>query len=145
LVAKRSKWLLGIALWASVAVLAQAVPPGNADEIRERTLPFGEVCRAGTGCGGQTSVATGTGGGGSGMSGEQIYNQFCFACHATGVTDAPRLGNAEDWAPRIAKGMDALMASTIDGLNIMPAKGTCMACSDDELRAAVDYMVESTQ
>lgn len=79
------------------------------------------------------------------MTGEQVYNKFCFACHATGVTDAPRFANAEDWAPRIAKGIDTLMATTVSGLNLMPAMGTCMACSDEELRAAVDYLVETAQ
>ena len=133
------KWLLSVVAFAGVAV-AEAIPPGSADEIRERTNPLGQLCRAGTGCGGPTSVAVARGGS-SGMSGEQIYNQFCFACHTTGVTDAPKLADADDWAPRLAKGIDTLMESTINGLNIMPAKGTCMACSDDELRAAVDYMV----
>jgi cytochrome c5 len=123
---------------AGLVATAQAVPPGSADEIRERTTPVGQVCRAGAGCGASQVASSG---GGAGMSGEQIYNQFCFACHATGVTDAPRLANPDDWAPRIAKGMDVLMDSTINGLNIMPVRGTCMACSDDELRAAVDHMV----
>ena len=45
------------------------------------------------------------------MTGEQVYNKFCFACHATGITDAPRFANAEDWAPRIAKGMDVAGAA----------------------------------
>jgi cytochrome c5 len=43
------------------------------------------------------------------------------------------------------KGMDELMNSTINGIGMMPAKGTCMNCSDDDLQAAVDYMVESSQ
>ena len=58
---------------------------------------------------------------------------------------APLLGNAEQWQPRVDKGMDALMASTLNGLNAMPAKGTCMNCSDDELNAAVTYMLEQVQ
>jgi cytochrome c5 len=128
--------------------VAQAVPPGNADEIRARTAPMGQLCRAGENCGGgsaTTAATSGAAGGGVGMTGKQIYDQYCFACHATGVTDAPRFGNADDWAPRIAKGMDTLMLSTINGFNIMPPKGTCMSCSDDELRSAVHYMAGTTE
>ena len=142
MVSKRFTWFLSIVVSAGIAVVAHAVPPGSADEIRERTNPVGQLCRAGSACGGQMSAATGSGSGSSvGMSGQQVYDQFCFACHATGVTDAPKFANADDWAPRVAKGMDAIMESTINGLNIMPPKGTCMACSDDELRTAVDYMI----
>ena len=121
---------------------ANAVPPGNAAEVRERTGPIGQVCRVGDRCGGMARAPAAAGGA---MSGQQVYDQFCFACHATGVTDAPRFGNAEDWAPRIAKGVDTLLATTISGLNFMPVRGTCMPCSDEELRAAVDYLVETAQ
>ena len=73
--------------------------------------------------------------------GQKIYQKSCQACHATGAAGAPKLGDKEAWAPRIAKGNDALLSSVKNGLKAMPPKGTCMSCSDDELRAAVDYMV----
>ena len=79
------------------------------------------------------------------MSGEQVYSTFCFACHTTGVSGAPLLGDAAAWEPRLAKGMDVLMANTVNGINVMPAKGTCMACSDAELQAAVDYMLDASR
>ena len=126
------------ALWVPQAI-AEYVPPGTVDEIRERTLPLGEVCRAGESCGG-AEVAQAEAGS-AGMSGEQVYKTFCFACHATGVSGSPLLGDTAAWEPRIAKGIDELMANTINGINVMPPKGTCMACSDEELRAAVDYML----
>ena len=71
---------------------------------------------------------------------------FASAWHPLAAS-AVRVMNAdtEAWAPRIAKGMDTLMASTLNGLGMMPAKGTCMNCSDDELQAAVDYIVETAQ
>ena len=62
-----------------------------------------------------------------------------------GVGGAPLLGDIAQWEPRIAKGMDVLMASTVNGINAMPAKGTCMNCSDDELNDAVAYMLEQVQ
>ena len=74
--------------------------------------------------------------------GEQIYKTSCQVCHAAGVAGAPKLGDKEAWAPRIAKGKDALLSSVKNGLNAMPPKGACMTCSDDDLGAAVRYMVE---
>jgi cytochrome c5 len=76
------------------------------------------------------------------VDGQKIYDTTCHACHAAGVAGAPKLGDKAAWAPRIAKGPDALLSSVKNGLNAMPPKGTCMACSDDELRAAMLYMVE---
>lgn len=128
---------VGVGMLAGVAV---AVPPGTNDEIRARLAPFGQVCRAGEDCG-QAAAATASGP----LTGEQVYNQFCFACHAAGVAGAPLLGDAAAWAPRIAQGLDVLWEHTLNGINAMPAKGTCMSCSDEELRASMDYMVEAAQ
>ena len=129
-----------MALFASLPLRADAVPPGSDDDIRERLAPFGSLCRAGDECGSAAAVAdTGP------LSGEDVYNQFCFACHATGASDAPLFADTEAWAPRIAKGMDVLWESTLNGIGMMPAKGTCMNCSDEELQAAVDYIVETAQ
>jgi len=74
-------------------------------------------------------------------SGEEIYTNTCANCHAAGIAGAPKLGDKEAWAPRIAKGNDALFESVKNGLNVMPPKGTCMSCSDEELRSAMEYMV----
>jgi cytochrome c5 len=117
-------------------VTADVVPPGTDDDIRARLQPFGNLCRAGEDCG-QAAAAVATGP----LSGEAVYNQFCVACHATGVGGAPLLGDPDAWAPRLAQGMDTLWDHTLNGINAMPAKGTCMSCSDDELRDAMDYMV----
>jgi len=126
---------IGMGLLAGVA---NAVPPGTVDEIRERLQPFGALCRAGEDCG-QATAAAATGP----LSGEQVYNQFCFACHTTGVGGAPMLGDTVAWAPRIEQGLDLLWDHTLNGINAMPAKGTCMNCSDDELRDTMEYMVDS--
>jgi cytochrome c5 len=74
-------------------------------------------------------------------AGQNIYQKSCQACHAAGIAGAPKLGDKAAWAPRIAKGNDALLLSVTNGLKAMPPKGTCMTCSEDELRAAVEYMV----
>ena len=48
--------------------------------------------------------------------GEEIYQNYCFSCHTPGLSGAPKLGDAEAWAPRIAKGDALLLQSTIDGM-----------------------------
>ncbi|HSH29350.1 MAG TPA: c-type cytochrome, partial [Thiohalobacter sp.] len=75
-------------------------------------------------------------------SGKEIYDSKCFACHGTGAAGAPMLGKADAWAPRIEQGMDTLMKHAKEGLNAMPPMGTCMDCTDAELQAAVDYIIE---
>ena len=87
------------------------------------------------------------GGDGGGRSGKAVYNSTCVACHGTGASGAPKLGDKEAWAPRIEKGMDALMDSAMNGVpgTAMMAKGTCNDCSEEEMRAAVEYMVEQSK
>ena len=79
------------------------------------------------------------------MSPEQVYQSKCLACHGTGVPGAPQLGDAAAWSPRIAKGMDVMLANATKGLNAMPPKGLCMECSDADLRAVIEYMVSKSQ
>jgi cytochrome c5 len=71
---------------------------------------------------------------------ESTYQMSCFACHGTGAAGAPILGDAEAWAPRMEKGMDAVMLNVVNGVNAMPPKGLCFTCTDDDLAAIVAYM-----
>ena len=80
-----------------------------------------------------------------GATGQKIYKQSCQACHANGVANAPKPGDKAAWAPRIATGMDAMLATAKKGKGAMPPKGTCMGCSDDELKAAIEYMVSQSK
>ena len=74
---------------------------------------------------------------------KQNYAKTCGICHDAGVANAPKFGDAEQWASRIIKGKDRLYMSTIIGMPpAMPARGMCFSCSDDDLKALVDYMVE---
>ena len=83
------------------------------------------------------------------MSGPQVYNEACLVCHGAGVGGAPILGDVDSWSARIAQGADTLYLHAIEGFTgqtgFMPAKGARMDLSDDEVRAAVDYMVEESQ
>ena len=82
-----------------------------------------------------------------GFNAEQKYMASCFACHSTGAAGAPKVGAgmASEWEPRLEKGLDAVVANAINGVNTMPAKGLCFDCTDDDLRAIVEYMIESSQ
>ena len=81
------------------------------------------------------------------LSGEAVYKKTCMACHASGAAGAPKLGDKQAWKPRIEKGMDALMQSALNGVpgTSMMKRGTCLSCSDKDLRAAVEYMVEQSK
>jgi cytochrome c5 len=83
------------------------------------------------------------------MSGEQVYNTVCFACHATGAAGAPKLGDKADWGPRIAQGEDTLVKHAIDGFQgqkgVMPPKGGRVDISDDAVKAAVEFMMSNAQ
>ena len=92
-------------------------------------------------------VATAEAGGDSGK-GKEIYDSTCLVCHATGVAGAPKLGDAEAWGPRIAQGNDTLYDHAINGFmgaGMMPPKGGKADLSDDDVKAAVDYMVAGSQ
>ena len=111
-------------IFALIPVFASAVDLSKAQRaaIEERIKPYSEVCVAGDDncAGAATAVASGP------RSGEDVYNGACMACHGTGAAGAPKLGDADAWAARIAK-------------------GGCGNCSDEEIHAAVDFMVESAQ
>ena len=76
------------------------------------------------------------------MSGEQVYNTACAACHVAGVAGAPKLGDAAMWEPRIAQGVEVLYDHAINGFKAMPPKGGNTSLSDESVKAAVDYMLE---
>jgi len=75
------------------------------------------------------------------INGEEVYKGICFSCHDSGLINSPILGDKAAWEPRIAKGLETLYDHSINGFNAMPAKGGNPALSDDDVKAAVDYMV----
>ena len=68
------------------------------------------------------------------------YAALSGACHAYAVAGAPKMGDAAQWEPRLAKGMEALVLSAKNGLGVMPAGGMCTTCSDDDYKALITYM-----
>ena len=82
------------------------------------------------------------------VDGGKIYNNTCALCHAAGVAGAPAPGNKEDWAPRIAQGNDMLYKHAMEGFTgakgMMPPRGGNPKLTDEEIKAAVDYMVQKS-
>lgn len=75
----------------------------------------------------------------SDLSGEELYNGGCAACHASGVANAPKLGDADAWAERNTLGLEALVASVINGKGAMPARGGS-SYSDEDIERAVKHL-----
>jgi cytochrome c5 len=129
--------LLGFGLTAG-AVLASVD-----NDILSRIQPVGNICVQGKECGSAAapvvtaSVAP--------RSGSEVYGAICLACHNTGAAGAPVIGDASSWAPRVEQGMDTLITHAINGYNAMPAKGGCASCPDEEIAAAVEYLVAESK
>ncbi len=143
--------LVGVAMSGQALASKLADQTGNAEpmgtrsimspaKIDARTQPAAKVCKQGEECGGAAAAPVAAAAAAP-KSPEEIYNGTCAACHATGAAGAPKVGDAAAWAPRIAQGADTLHKHALGGFNMMPPKGTCAACSDDEIMSVVDFMV----
>ena len=74
--------------------------------------------------------------------GQATFEQYCSVCHQQGVAGAPKFRNAADWKPRMLnQTVDSLTAIAIKGLNVMPPRGTCTTCTDEDIKHAVQYML----
>lgn len=106
-----------------------AASDGSADEAELHILPVARV---------EMRAAASDG---KPRSAEAIYNTICKACHDAGVAGAPKTGDKAAWASRIATGQAALLKSAINGKNAMPPRAGDPTLSDDELKAAVEFLV----
>jgi cytochrome c5 len=125
--------------------------------VEQRIAPVADVRTQGqpevqTASASSSSTASANGGSGSSggaMSGEQVYQSTCVACHGMGIAGAPKFGDKQSWAPHVAKGLDTLEKHAINGFNgpngMMPAKGGNASLSDEEVKAAVKYMVDNSK
>jgi cytochrome c5 len=69
-----------------------------------------------------------------------IYARSCASCHTVAGTRAPLTGDTAAWAPRMAKGMDAMVSSVVNGFGGMPPLGMCMDCSAEQFAALIQFM-----
>jgi cytochrome c5 len=85
----------------------------------------------------------------TGNKGKEIYESACFMCHTPGAAGAPKLGDKPAWAPRISQGMDILVEHAIHGFQgragLMPPRGGRSDLTDENIKAAVNYMVSTSQ
>ena len=143
--------MAGLAVLAIILVITATSLTSDVSDYEPEAVvidnikPVGQVYVAGESEPEPAAVTADAGAAAEPKSGEEIYNGSCMACHASGAAGAPKVGDAAAWAPRIAQGKDKLLANAIGGLNAMPPKGLCMACSDADLQAAIDYMVSQSQ
>lgn len=127
-------WLIAIctSLCFSTATIAADM---SATAINDRIKPIGNVHLKGAT---PTTAAVTP----PSRTGQVIYDQYCASCHNSGLMGAPKKGNADDWATRVSQGDAILAKHAIEGFNAMPAKGTCMDCSDEEIIATINYMIK---
>lgn len=90
-----------------------------------------------------TSAASATGDTAS-KSPDQLYQGACLACHTTGAAGAPKIGDSGAWSSRIAKGLDSLITSAINGVGAMPPRGGSQY-NDEQMRAVVEYIVDESE
>lgn len=130
---------------AFVIALALFIPCADAsiqtpEDIAARIKPLSTICLVGDECAENLDLVVSSSDGP--RSGETIFGKHCTACHNLGLLGAPKKGDAAAWAAAEQKagGFNTLLSHAINGIGNMPAKGTCMDCSDDEISAAIQYM-----
>ena len=77
-------------------------------------------------------------------AGELVYQQFCALCHAENPMiklNAPRINHPKEWGDSLQLSIDEMLANIDEGMGTMPPRGGCFECSDDQLRAAIAYML----
>ncbi|MGI0120015.1 c-type cytochrome [Zooshikella sp. RANM57] len=133
--------ILPSAVVAGVVFLGQGANAALNDEIAERIKPVGEVCLEGEECAKAAAAPVAANDGP--RSGEDIYNSACTACHSIGVANAPKKGDTAAWQARldaVSGDVSALLNSVMNGKGAMPAGGSCSNCSEDEYKAAIEFM-----
>ena len=104
----------------------------NADDVESRIAPVAKIDLQAGGAGGEKDAKT-------------VYNTVCAGCHGAGVLGAPKMGDKGAWAGRIGQGMATLNNHAINGFKGMPARGGAANLTDDEVKAAVQYMVDASK
>ncbi|BBQ50989.1 cytochrome c [Aeromonas veronii] len=145
---KKLSYLLAVGMTAvSLSGAVFAADDMSPDAIAERIKPVGQVYTAKdlegiAGAGAAPAAAASSGP----RDGETVFKGACFACHDTGAAGAPKRGDKAAWEPRIAQGIETLKKHAIGGFTgksgMMPPRGTCATCSDEEIENAIHYMID---
>ena len=132
--------LLGGLIPAIVMAKPTELDDISRQEIAERIAPAGTVCKQGDECAASLGAVASTSS--ESRSGEAVFNQYCTACHTSGLLGATKKGDTAGWARRVSAAGDygKLLQQAYQGIGSMPPKGTCMDCSEDEFGSAMEYM-----
>ncbi|KAB0615679.1 cytochrome c5 [Castellaniella defragrans] len=76
--------------------------------------------------------------------GKKLYESVCITCHSIGLAGAPKFGDKASWEPFVKTGLDTMLKNAISGVGAMPPRGGSQA-SDEELKAAIEYMVNAAK
>ena len=132
--------MLGAAFACALSINALA-DHNTPESVDSRTAPIGKL--------NISSEETATTAAAGPRDGETVYNLACMACHASGVAGAPKTGDPAAWAPRIAKGVDALLDHAINGFQgeagMMPPRGGNPTLTDEEVSGAVEFILAQSQ
>lgn len=112
---------------------APAEPAAAVAKVEENIKPVAAV-----------EVAAADSGATTEKSGEEVVKGVCAMCHAAGLMAAPKIGDKDAWAPRVAQGYDTLVEHAIKGIRNMPAKGGNPSLSDKEVAEAVKHMANAS-
>jgi cytochrome c5 len=77
-------------------------------------------------------------------NGESIVKAVCSNCHAQGLANAPKIGDAKAWAPHIKEGLPTLVKNAINGIRAMPPRGGDATLTDAEVARAVVFMANQS-
>ncbi|WP_269792450.1 c-type cytochrome [Stenotrophomonas sp. Iso1] len=147
---------IGLIFFASYlqSTIPTEVSPTAAKRLEERIAPIGAVYAGATGASAQaaaaaaaTAAAMASGAYGGTLDGKVIFDNLCTACHTTGVGKAPTLDHSH-WDARLAQGKDTLYKHAMEGYTgpdggIMPPKGGNAGLSEEQIHAAVDWMLDN--
>ena len=78
------------------------------------------------------------------LSGKEVVSGTCIKCHGSGLNGAPKIGDAQAWAPRARQGLASLTEHALQGIRKMPPHGANFALSDIEIQRAITYMVNAS-
>ena len=78
-------------------------------------------------------------------TGKEVYEAICQACHASGISGAPKFGDKKWITLEKKEGVKELTKDAIKGVKAMPPKGGCTDCTEAEIEAAIRYMIHSAK
>ena len=136
----RTKWVLAL-LVLSLAIIACSKKEETKTEQTKQATPTEQKSTPME----QTKPQAAASSTAASNSGKAVYQNTCAACHETGVSGAPKIGDKTAWVGLIAKGKEQLVQSVINGMGAMPPKAGNPSLSEAEIRAAVDYIVNQVR